>query len=92
MSDSDTVPCPYCHRDMPAKAKACPHCGSDEQTGWSSETYLDGIDLPGEEEYEEMLREEFEPDHVRFRVPVWQWVVAAGLTALFALGFLRSCL
>ena len=29
-------------------ALACPECGSDEHTGWSEDTYVDGIDLPEE--------------------------------------------
>ncbi len=40
--------CPTCGEPVPAGAKACPHCGADERTGWSDETYLDGVDLPGE--------------------------------------------
>ena len=41
---------------MPAGAKACPHCGADERTGWSEETYLDGVDLPEDEEGSEHRR------------------------------------
>lgn len=31
---------------MPAAAKACRECGSDESTGWSEDTLYDGLDLP----------------------------------------------
>jgi len=41
--------CPNCGEPVPAGAAACPHCGADERTGWSDETYLDGVDLPGED-------------------------------------------
>ena len=41
--------CPNCGESVPAGAAACPHCGADEHTGWSEETYLDGVDLPGED-------------------------------------------
>ena len=51
--------CPNCGGVVPAKAKACPHCGSDENTGWSDETYLDGLGLYDEEDYRETLRKEF---------------------------------
>lgn len=27
--------CPNCGADVPLKARACPECGSDEETGWS---------------------------------------------------------
>ncbi|MEQ8762392.1 MAG: hypothetical protein RL885_00595 [Planctomycetota bacterium] len=37
--------CTNCGEIIPAKALACPECGSDAETGWSDETYLDGIDL-----------------------------------------------
>ncbi|NJK63905.1 MAG: hypothetical protein HC921_15570 [Synechococcaceae cyanobacterium SM2_3_1] len=32
---SDTFRCPNCGANVPVKAKACPECGSDEETGWS---------------------------------------------------------
>jgi uncharacterized membrane protein YvbJ len=51
--------CPICGEEVPVKAKACPQCGSDEKTGWSENTYLDGIDLYGEDEYQETIRKEF---------------------------------
>ena len=41
--------CPNCGEPVPAGAAAYPHCGADERTGWSEETYLDGVELPGEE-------------------------------------------
>lgn len=58
---SSTFNCPNCGGEVPRKAKACPHCGSDENTGWSDQTYLDGIDLPLSEEfdYDETIRREF---------------------------------
>lgn len=38
--------CPNCGEPVPAKAKSCPECGSDENTGWNEQTYLDGVSLP----------------------------------------------
>ncbi len=32
---SDPFLCPNCGAMVPANAKACPECGSDEETGWS---------------------------------------------------------
>lgn len=54
----DWVACPHCGERIPRKAKACRHCGSDERTGWSEATYLDGIDLPDEEDYSDSLDRE----------------------------------
>ena len=59
MAHDDMVSCPHCGGEIKRSARACPHCGSDEETGWSSNTYLDGIDLPEEASYEEILRNEF---------------------------------
>lgn len=33
--------CPFCGEMISDRAKACPHCGSDEQTGWQSDFYSD---------------------------------------------------
>jgi RNA polymerase subunit RPABC4/transcription elongation factor Spt4 len=55
---SDWVACPHCGERIPSKAKACRYCGSDERTGWSEGTYLDGIDLPDEDDYADSLERE----------------------------------
>lgn len=39
--------CPVCGEAVPAKAKACPHCGADERSGWNEDdSRYDGLDLP----------------------------------------------
>lgn len=50
--------CTYCGAEIKKNAKACPECGSDELTGWSELTYLDGIDFP-DQDYEEIKNNEF---------------------------------
>lgn len=42
-------PCPNCGEPVSAGARACPECGADAKSGWNDDTYLDGIDLPGED-------------------------------------------
>jgi len=87
-ADDDFV-CPNCGADVPAKAKCCPECGSDEQTGWSEDTYLDGVTLPGED------------DDAPSGTPVGTlnkfrplWIVVAivllAIAALFLFGILRG--
>ena len=51
---SDYFICPNCGAEVPATARACPECGSDEETGWSEAADyahllpedLDNDDLP----------------------------------------------
>jgi hypothetical protein len=60
--NNNLVSCPYCGAEIKIKSAACPHCGSDTETGWSSNTYLDSIDIPDEldeSSYEEIRRSEF---------------------------------
>ena len=52
--------CPHCGAEVPPRARACPECGSDEQTGWSQQAQADGLDLPDEEfDYDEYVKREF---------------------------------
>jgi len=56
---SQTFECPACGEDVPAKAKACPHCGACEKSGWSDDA-TDGIGLPDDDfDYEKFTAEEF---------------------------------
>ena len=57
--NNDVMCCPQCGGEINGKASSCPHCGSDEKTGWSPDTYLDGIDLSEDESYEDIRRQEF---------------------------------
>jgi hypothetical protein len=56
-----TFECPVCGEDVPAKAKACPHCGACEKSGWNQDARgADGLDLPDDDfDYEKFAREEF---------------------------------
>lgn len=58
MAIEDAV-CPFCGEPISISAKACKHCGSDDITGWSDNTYLDGIGIPDETGYDELLEKEF---------------------------------
>ncbi len=69
---------------MPPNARACPECGSDEQTGWSEEARTSELGLPEEEfDYHEFVRQEFGKEGPRPRGVRWFWwviaIVVAGL-------------
>ncbi len=53
---SDYFGCPNCGAEVPIKAKSCPDCGSDENTGWSEDTMYDGLDIPALEESDTLER------------------------------------
>jgi hypothetical protein len=77
---------------VPRKARACPECGADEQTGWSEDADAQRLDLPDDNfNYDEFVKKEFGPrKDVRPRGISWLWwVVALLLLALFAWSLLR---
>ena len=52
--------CPHCGAPVPPRARACPVCGSDEETGWSEQAEAQRLGLPDEAfDYDEFVREEF---------------------------------
>lgn len=80
--------CPVCGEPVPPRARACPHCGADERSGWNEdEARYDGIDLPEsafddeQEETAHALRRRPRRPLRRTPHPVW-WLVAATLAAL----------
>jgi hypothetical protein len=86
----DWVACPHCGERIKRDATACRHCGSDDSTGWSNDTYMDGIDTPEAGDYEDGLERE------GFRKPaaggsgMLIGVVSTVLIVLFALWLLRG--
>jgi hypothetical protein len=82
--------CPYCGATVAYNATACPTCGSDERTGWSDKTYLDGIDVGDDIDYEEITRKEFSPNVHKPRL--LHVIVVSTLLILFIVMLLRSIL
>ena len=83
VSETDEPPeeCANCGTTIPRRARACPHCGADERTGWREISVYDGLDLP------DSAYEAGRPrtSH-RGRLP-WYWVLAAIAGILAALFF-----
>jgi zinc ribbon protein len=77
--------CPNCGAEVPRNAKACPECGSDEQTGWSEESRVDGLDLPDDNfDYEDFVKREFQGKSPVPRGIHWfWWVVAVAILGAF---------
>ena len=93
--------CPNCGTLVPEEAKACPECGSDEETGWSDHAQAQRLDLPDDDfDYDAFVKEEFGGGEGKRSVPqvkphglswLW-WIVGLLLLAALAFGFLRGVL
>lgn len=76
--------CPVCGEAIPPKAKACPHCGADERSGWNEDdTRYDGLDLPDAAfEDDDGPAPRRTPPRAGLH-PAW-WIVALALLLLFS--------
>ena len=83
--------CPNCGAEVPRNARACPECGSDENTGWSEDAKADGLDLPEENfDYDQYVKREFGGETPVPRGIHWfWWVIALLIAALFLTFWLR---
>lgn len=83
MSPPET--CPNCGAEVPPRARACPECGADDQTGWSEAARSDGLGLPDDSfDYNDFVKREFGGQGPVPRGIHWfWWVVALGLAAAF---------
>jgi len=84
--------CPNCGAEVPAKARACPECGADEQTGWSDKADAQRLGLPDDEfDYDEFVKEEFgtqNKNKIRPRGMSWFWWLAAVILLIVMLAWL----
>jgi hypothetical protein len=84
--------CPNCGAELPRNAKACPECGSDEETGWSEDAEVGALGLPDENfNYDEFVEKEFgESKEIKPRGLHWVWwLVGVLLLAALIAGMLR---
>lgn len=90
MKKNEPFVCQACGAEVKANAKVCPECGSDEETGWSDHTYLDGISIPDEEDYQEILSSEFPQKQTGLRHISWQSIVGMIVLIVFIYLIVRS--
>ena len=80
--------CPNCGAEVPRKARACPECGADEETGWSEAARTDGLDLPDENfDYDDFVKREFGDRKPFPRGVHWFWWVVAIVVVVVFLSF-----
>jgi hypothetical protein len=89
MSSPET--CPNCGAAVPRNARACPECGSCEETGWSAEAQADGLELPEEDfDYSDFVKREFGGGKpVPRGISRFWWVIAILVLALIIAAILR---
>lgn len=81
--------CPHCGADVPQNAKSCPSCGSDENTGWSEFTYMDEIQAPDENEYMDILNNEFpENKNTNHKKNSNSWIFITGTILLILIALM----
>lgn len=84
--------CPNCGALVPRNARACPECGSDDETGWNDDAVPQRLGIPDDSfDYEEFTRQEFGDQRSRVRprgVSWFWWVVAIALLILILWRFL----
>jgi hypothetical protein len=83
--------CPVCGEDVPPRARACPECGADHNSGWRLDADGGGLDLPDEEfDYDEFVAREFgegvRPAGIK---PIW-WVTAIVVLLAMLAGLVLS--
>lgn len=82
--------CPNCGSELSRRAKACPECGADEQTGWKEEATAQRLGLPDDDfDYDEFVKEEFgeKSGGVKPKGIGWLWWIVA-ILVLVAFTFL----
>lgn len=82
--------CPVCGEVVPPKAKACPECGSDEQTGWSDAGRAESLGIPNDEfDYDDYVKREFEGEKPKRKFGTVWITTAIALLLLFIWAFAR---
>ncbi|MEM9481053.1 MAG: hypothetical protein AAGA58_15485 [Verrucomicrobiota bacterium] len=95
MNSVDYYICPGCGAELAVGSNGCPTCNKEavKKKSWEQDNYLDGLDLPGEEDefdYEEFKQREFggglRPKGIK---PLW-WITGIILVLAFGWMVLRG--
>lgn len=79
--------CPICGTDVPLQAKACPHCGASDDSGWNDDAGYERLNLPDDEfDYDDFLKDEFGGGGRRQRKRTWVLAIAIFLLTLLIAG------
>ena len=84
--------CPACGEFVPENARACPSCGSTEETGWSEAGKADALGIPRDDfDYESFIEEEFAKEPSKAPRLRWFWwlVSIILLISFLSLAFLH---
>jgi len=83
--------CPNCGANVPPRARACPECGADEETGWSEAADTGRLGLPDDNfDYDDFVKREFGAQNpVPPGIAWYWWLVALVLVAAFIAFWLR---
>jgi len=88
----ETFSCPNCDGEVRQGAKACPHCGSDKNTGWSDQSWKDGLGIYDEDDYNETIEREFKSGREKPGLKQTIYYITAILTVLvFIKVFIGGC-
>ncbi len=77
----DYFNCPNCGDEVPVEKPACPHCGSDAETGWNEDTMYDNVGLPEEEIYPT----DGKPGKSTFVLKIIAWIILGVFLYIFAI-------
>jgi hypothetical protein len=83
-AESAPSECAQCGGDMPRRAKACPHCGADERTGWRESSVYDGMEFPDDERDERIAEADAEAAGKERGGLPWYWTAVALVCLILA--------
>jgi hypothetical protein len=83
--DADWYACPSCGAEVQVGSRGCPQCLSGKGSKWDQDEYLDGVDVPEDQEefdYNDYIKREFGGRGAsRLKPPsiAWKWWITGVL-------------